>query len=157
MSLTLSRKVDHAILTLVALADRTDGRSFRSATEISTSRKLSYGFTQQVLLLLKGAGFVHADRGQFGGYTLAKTPEQISLRDIVRAVEGDMPIMMCQAKDQGGKSLCPESGRCSAEHGFAAFRTDLSKLLEQYVLTDFMTEKERAAYAHYEQPIEVTA
>lgn len=45
-------------------------------------------FLVQILLQLKGAGFVASTRGASGGYQLIKSPEEISLGDIVAAIEG---------------------------------------------------------------------
>lgn len=150
MALTLTRTVDIAVLVLVSLADRTDGRSFRNVPEIAQKRRISALFIQRIMPELKRAGLVRATRGKYGGYTLARHAEEISLGDVVAAVDGEMQIMSCRVQTDRGELRCPESGRCSAENGFTRLRSDLSELLDGYLLIDFLTPKQKQAYEHYQ-------
>lgn len=146
MALTLTRTVDIAVLALVSLADRTDGKSFRNVPEIAKKRRISPLFIQRIMPALKRAGLVTATRGKFGGYMLGRHAEEISLGDIVAAVDGEMQIMSCRVQTTDGELRCPESGRCSAEDGFTRLRSDLSELLDSYLLIDFLTPQQKEAY-----------
>jgi Rrf2 family transcriptional regulator, cysteine metabolism repressor len=55
---------------------------------ISKSHGIPHGFLVQILQQLKGAGYVTSTRGSAGGYQLAQAPDQISLGDVLNAIDG---------------------------------------------------------------------
>jgi Rrf2 family protein len=79
----------------------------QSVRDIAQRTGLPQPYLEQILLVLKGAGLVRSKRGVGGGYVLARAPEQITLAEIVSAVDG--PI---QAGDFG---LPHENGACDHE------------------------------------------
>jgi Rrf2 family protein len=79
----------------------------QSVRDIAQRTGLPQPYLEQILLVLKGAGLVRSKRGVGGGYVLARSPENITLAEIVSAVDG--PI---QAGDFG---LPHENGACDHE------------------------------------------
>ena len=65
--------------------------------DIAGRQEISEGYLEQILPLLKAAGLVNSSRGAHGGYTLANPPSEITLGEVVRAVEGTMAIVECVA------------------------------------------------------------
>lgn len=65
--------------------------------DIAERQEISEGYLEQILPLLKAAGLVNSSRGAHGGYTLANPPSEITLGEVVRAVEGTMAIVECVA------------------------------------------------------------
>ena len=63
-----------------------------SVRDIAERTGLPQPYLEQILLALKGAGIVRSKRGVGGGYVLAHTPEEISLGDIVSAVDGPITL-----------------------------------------------------------------
>ncbi len=85
----ITARVDYAILGIFELA--LNGRGQRvQAKEIAERQNIPLRFLEQILIQLKKGGLVQSIRGASGGYVLAKDPVQISLKDVVEAVEGEV-------------------------------------------------------------------
>ena len=83
----ISAKAEYACLALLALAQRTDRPPLR-IREISRSHGIPERYLVQILLQLKGAGLVASTRGAAGGYRLARPPSEISLAEVLVAIDG---------------------------------------------------------------------
>jgi len=85
-----------------------DGRIVRSA-EIATRCNASLNHLLQVVNLLQERGFVETLRGRAGGLRLARAADDISIGQVVRLFEGDLPLAECF--DPAGNT-CPLTGAC---------------------------------------------
>src|SRR6478609_9089949 len=83
----VSAKVDYAVRAGAELATSA-GRGPVKGDTIAQAQKIPLKFLENILLDLKHAGLVQSQRGAEGGYWLAKEPAEISLADVIRAVEG---------------------------------------------------------------------
>ena len=83
----VSAKVDYAVRAGTELAAAA-GDGPVKGDHIATAQKIPLKFLENILLDLKHAGLVQSQRGAEGGYWLAKDPAEISLADVIRAVEG---------------------------------------------------------------------
>lgn len=88
----ITARVDYALLAVFELALR--ARSDRvQAKEIAETQYIPLRFLEQILIQLKRAGLVKSIRGAAGGYRLAKPPGQVTLKDVVEAVEGEISLL----------------------------------------------------------------
>jgi len=83
----VSTRGDYAARALLSLALHSSERP-TSVKEIAERTHLPQPYLEQILLSVKGAGLVRSKRGVGGGYVLARPPTQITLADIIAAVEG---------------------------------------------------------------------
>jgi len=83
----VSTRGDYAARALLSLALHGSDRP-TSVKEIAERTHLPQPYLEQILLSVKGAGLVRSKRGVGGGYVLARAPEEITLAEIVAAVEG---------------------------------------------------------------------
>lgn len=83
----LSAKSEYACLALIDLAEKFDKGLIKSR-DISRRKKIPKKFLDQILFILKNAGFVKSKRGSDGGYCLARLPTQITIAEIVRLMDG---------------------------------------------------------------------
>lgn len=83
----LTTRSEYALLALVYLARQEKGE-YHSTQTIAEAQKIPAKFLEQLMLALKRARFLHSTKGQKGGYTLAKAPEEISLAEIIRLFDG---------------------------------------------------------------------
>ncbi len=65
--------------------------------DIAEAEGLSPGYVQQLLVMLKAAGFVNSHRGKAGGFSLGRPPEGITVAEILRACEGPIEPSPCVA------------------------------------------------------------
>jgi Rrf2 family protein len=84
----LSAKIEYAAIAAVELARRTGSEDPVRIRGICEAQGVPARFLVHILLQLKAAGIVASTRGAAGGYRLARPPEEITLDDIRRAVEG---------------------------------------------------------------------
>jgi len=82
----VSAKVDYALRACAELAAAGDGPV--KGDRIAQAQQIPLKFLENILLDLKHAGLVQSQRGAEGGYWLSLSPEEISLADVIRAVEG---------------------------------------------------------------------
>ena len=127
----VSAKVDYAVRAGVELAAAADGRPVKG-DRIAQSQEIPLKFLENILLDLKHAGLVQSQRGAEGGYWLARSPEEISLADVIRAVEG--PI----ANVRGLRPEQVEYGGASEQlrDVWIAVRANLRAVLETVTLAD---------------------
>lgn len=76
---------------------------------VARAQGVSEPYLEQLMPALKRAGLVEAVRGALGGYELAKTPDDISVGDVVRALEGPIMLTTCTSDDP---QECAELVRC---------------------------------------------
>jgi FeS assembly SUF system regulator len=105
----LSHLADYAVVLMTAAARRDAGERL-SATELSAETGVPLPTAQKLMGQLAASGLLSSVRGAGGGFTLARPAEQISLADIVEAVEG--PIAMTVCSGQNGPSDCALDAHC---------------------------------------------
>lgn len=84
----VSAKVDYAVRAAVALAGAGEGPI--KGEEIASAQDIPLHFMENILGELRRAGIVGSQRGAEGGYWLAREPSEVTLADIIRAVEGPL-------------------------------------------------------------------
>jgi Rrf2 family protein len=83
----ISAKVEDACLAMLELAANHDARQPLQVKTIADTHGIPQRFLVQILIHLKGGGLVQSVRGAHGGYQLARPPEEISLADIIMAID----------------------------------------------------------------------
>jgi len=105
----LSHLADYAVVLMTAAARRPVGARL-SATELSGDTGVPLPTAQKLMGQLAASGLLSSARGAAGGYSLAKPPGEISLADMVEAIEG--PIVMTVCSGQEGASDCALDANC---------------------------------------------
>jgi Rrf2 family protein len=106
----VSTRGDYACRALLSLALHGDDHGPTSVRDIAERTALPQPYLEQILLALKGAGLVRSKRGVGGGYVLARPPEEITLGDIVSAVDG--PISVGDFGEPHTNGACDHEGQC---------------------------------------------
>lgn len=84
----VSAKTEYACLAILELAAQSSSGEPVRIRSIADEHGIPARFLVQILLQLKGAGFVTSTRGASGGYQLAKPPEEITLGEVMNVIEG---------------------------------------------------------------------
>ena len=90
----LSHLADYAVVLMTAAARRPAGARL-SATELACETGVPLPTAQKLMGQLAGYGLLSSSRGASGGFALARAAQDISLADIVEAVEGPITLTMC--------------------------------------------------------------
>lgn len=132
MPLTLNRKTDYALQLLSALKKIPNGE-FLSLQKFSQRACLPFLFLQRVAIALGAAGFIRAERGRSGGYTLARPANIITIRDVVIALEGEPSLVPCLIK---GAPRCPHAAVCMTKVNFHTINANIQKYLSGITVKD---------------------
>ncbi len=104
----LSSKTHYGLMACHILA-KSYGVESISASVLENQISVSGKYLEKIMRILSGRGVISANRGVNGGYYLAKAPEEITIGEIVRALEDDMVLIECLKQD-GKCKCCPSSG-----------------------------------------------
>jgi Rrf2 family protein len=112
MRLELTRKGDYAVRAMLTLAAPAAGQM--TAAQLAHKTDIPPSLVPQVMGALVRAGLVANRRGRNGGYRLVMPPEDVSLLDVIEAVEGDPGRRTCVLR--GGP--CGRDGTCGVHDAF---------------------------------------
>jgi Rrf2 family protein len=127
----LTKRGDYAVRAMLALARAPDGQLI-SVRRIAEEMTIPVRFLPQVMGDLAAAGLVEATTGRAGGYRLARPATEVSLLDVVEAVEGDSRRRTCVLR--GGP--CALDGSCDVHDVFFAAQDAMLQALAQARLAD---------------------
>ncbi len=112
-------------------------------------QEISEKYLWHLIPPLKNAGLITSVRGAHGGYSLARTPDQITLKEILLAVEGPISFVSCV----GDPSACERSETCATKDIWSEISEKFMHILESVTLED-IAEKQKnktassAAYSY---------
>ena len=130
----VSTRGDYASRALLSLALHDDHGGPTSVRDIAERTGLPQPYLEQILLALKGAGLVRSKRGVGGGYVLARDPEEVTLGDIVSAVDGPIVAGDFGRPHEGG--ACDHEGQCVLLSVRGDVGDSMRRHLDGYTLAD---------------------
>jgi Rrf2 family protein len=131
---TKSRYGLKAILDIALYAN--DGTV--SISEISERTKISVNYLEQLIPKLRKSGLVSSTRGACGGYKLAKSPECISIGDILRALEGDLTLVNC-VSDESNRS-CESASLCVTKFVWQKVNASINETVDNMMLCELVEQ-----------------
>lgn len=132
----LSVKSEYAFLALILLAEHYESNQLISIAEIARQRDIPKKYLEQILLILKRAGFVKSYKGAVGGYKLGRKPEQIHAAEIIRLMDGALAPVESVSKYFYEPTPIEKSKKLLAV--FKQIRDYISKTLEKVTLADLV-------------------
>jgi len=126
----LTRKGKYGLKAMIALAKADRGAPVLIG-DLAEQEAIPKKFLENILLALKHRGLVHSRKGPGGGYQLGRTPDQISVGDIVRALDGPLALVSCVS--QTAYSPCEEcvtEKDCAVRRIFQQVRDQTAKILD---------------------------
>jgi Rrf2 family protein len=126
----VSAKADYAVRAAIELAVSGDGPV--KGERIAHAQDIPLKFLENILLELRHAGLVRSQRGAEGGYWLARPPEQITLAEVIRSVEG--PI--ANVRGEGPQDVEYAGSAERLKDVWIAVRANLRSVLEAVTLAD---------------------
>lgn len=129
----VSAKSDYAVRAAVELAASPEGPV--KGERLADSQDIPLQFLEHILLDLKRVGIVRARRGAKGGYWLARPADEVSVADVIRAVEG--PIANVQSAPP--ESISYTGNAAELQNVWIAVRASLRSVLEAVTLEDLVS------------------
>jgi Rrf2 family protein len=130
----VSAKVDYALRAMTELAAASP--SLMTAEQLATAQKIPPKFLESILAQLRNGGLVASQRGAEGGYRLAKLPQEISIADVIRELEGPIATVRGARPDELEYSG-PATGLRDI---WLELRSQMRGVLEQTTLADLLTK-----------------
>ncbi len=139
--LRLSTKGQYGVRAMFEIA-KDYKKSPITIKEIAIRQGVSVSYLEQLLNTLRKAGLIRSQRGPGGGYVLCKKPGEISISEILNALEG--PIAITQCLDTGPVSSgCNRVEKCVARLLWKSLGEKIERFLETISLSDLLKEEVR--------------
>jgi Rrf2 family protein len=132
----ISAKADYAVRAAVELAAAA-GEKPVTAEAIATAQGIPLNFLENILGELRHAGIVRSHRGAEGGFRLARAPEQVTVADIIRAVEGPLASVRGGPPEDASYAGAAET----LPRVWIAVRANLRKVVEHVTVADIAAGK----------------
>ena len=130
----VSTRGDYAARALLSLSLHGETTGPTTVREIAERTGLPQPYLEQILLALKGAGIVRSKRGVGGGYILAREPSEITLAQVIRAVDG--PITLGDFGEPHTGGACDHEGQCVLLAVWSNVGNTMRAMLEGFTLED---------------------
>lgn len=131
----LSTKGRYGVLAMVELAIQY-GQGPISIKEIAEKQNFSDSYMEQLFSTLKTAGLVKSLRGARGGYVLARSPDEITVGEIIRALEG--PIEIAECVNGNHHFDCKKSPECMTKGLWEEIRDSINSVIDNRSLQDLL-------------------
>ena len=131
----LTSKGRYAVMAMADLAN-TNANEPINLTEISLRQGISISFLEQIFLKLKNNNLVESSRGPSGGYSLTKSPEEIKLSSIIKAVNEEVKTVGC--KKESKKGCNGKSIKCITHSLWDDLENHINKFFEDNTLNDVL-------------------
>jgi len=139
----LPRKTDYALVAMVHLARRAE--ALVCAREIAQRSHLPLPVLMNILNALARCGLVRSVRGSRGGYRLARRAEDVTLADIIEAIEGPVGFTVCGSATRGNfEPRCRLEASCLAREPARSVHRRLREFLSRITLAEMAAEAESA-------------
>ena len=135
----LSTKGRYGLSAMIDLAVYSENEAV-SLNSIAERQHISEGYLEQLMAKLKKAGLVTSIRGASGGYRLARPAAEVSVGDILRALEGSLKAVECPVEQAKG---CEESSFCVTKYVWERMNASIQKTVDEIKLSDLINESRR--------------
>lgn len=129
-----SKATEYALKALVYLAGQPEGKQC-GVSEIAQTLNIPQHFLGKILQDLRKYEFVTSTRGRYGGFQLAKSPEQIGVYDIVESLEEIQKYEMCIFDE----FECTRDRPCAVICDWNGVKSQISQFLKQHSIADLLT------------------
>ncbi len=133
----VSTKGRYALRMMIDIARQPSDRRV-SLREIGERQGISAKYLEQLARLLCAQGLLVGSRGQGGGYTLPRKPEEILAGDIIRATEGTVSPVACLARTD---ATCPRASHCETNPFWRGLEEVIANYVDSFTLADLVASQ----------------
>jgi Rrf2 family protein len=129
------RRNQYALRAIFELAKRR-GKGPTKISDIADAQSIPLPFLEVILHKLKGSGLIDAKRGFYGGYYLTRSPEQITVADVMSFLQGPVKAVRCAACV--AKIKCPHGHRCAFSSMWNRVNRAISQVYTETTIQDLL-------------------
>lgn len=126
----ITREADYALRITAVLAESDKWLDAKTVAEKSC---VSYRFTLKILRKIVAAGYLRSYRGVNGGYELAMPASEITLKNIIEVIDGDIVINRCE-----GEEPCANTAECRIKTHMARIQREIASELDNVTFADLI-------------------
>ncbi len=146
----LSKTTDYGIVLLAALA-REPRAEPRNARELANYSDLPVPMVSKILKALAREGLLDSQRGSKGGYRLARDPEDLSVSEMIRVLEGPVALTDCAI----APALCEHEKMCAVREPWQLISRVVEKALAEVTLADLVRGRPSPAFASVVEMLQI--
>lgn len=138
----ISQKTKYAIKALITLAEeQAEGGSSLRIEEIANRSNTPKRFLEHILIDIRNAGIIGSRRGRDGGYLLIKSPESISVSEVLRMIDGPIAPLPCLSRRAYRRcDDCVDESACRIRKVFGDLYAAYLLMVESLTLADLMRD-----------------
>jgi Rrf2 family cysteine metabolism transcriptional repressor len=146
-----STRSEYGVRLMVELA-RHHGEGPISLADVAEREDLPRPYLEQLVVSLRAAGLVTSTRGARGGYELTRSPGEIRMGEVLRALEGPIAPMICAADEPGHSSACGRTSFCTVNLLWVRVRDSITTAADSLALADLVAPPGSGASAARLEP-----
>ena len=135
--MNISTKGRYGLRAMLDLALNYEGKPV-TLSAVAKRQGISEGYLEQLMSMLKKAGLIKSIRGAGGGYVLARDMSEISVGDVLRALEGSLQPVECAAFSQ--EESCEASGGCVTKYVWQRINESINQTVNEISLKQLVEE-----------------
>ncbi len=143
----LSKRGEYGLKAMIDLASQDEPTAVTQIKDIAARQQIPVKFLEQILLTLKNAGLLRSRAGVGGGYYLAKAPDEITLGQVVRTLDGPLAPISCVSQMAYERCVCDDETTCGLRLTMLDVRNAIAEILDKTTLADVSTRVEKAQRA----------
>jgi Rrf2 family protein len=143
----ISNKGEYAARAMLHLALAYGGGAPVKTGEIAERQRIPRKYLEQILLVFKKVGFVRSKPGSNGGYLLAKPPKEITMADVIRAVDGPLAPVRCVSMTAYAPCTSAVEATCALRTVWKQARDAMVGVLEETTLEEVAQRARHLAQA----------
>lgn len=132
----VSKKTDYALRALFAIAELKE--TSISIRELSENTDVPRRFLENIMLEMNKAGFVKSTTGRYGGYTLARSANEITLGEVIRYFEGMIAMISCVSVSN--YEACSQESKCYFRRVFLNIRNLTAQILDRTTIASCLAQ-----------------
>ena len=141
--LRLSKKADYALMAMKHLALRGD-RGSSSAREIAEQYNIPIELMAKVLQRLVQRGLLSSHQGTRGGYRLSRAPRQLTVADVIQAIDGPVTVTACSTEE----GQCEQFSKCNVRDPLYRVREKILAALGECTIAELASDPPAPAPVH---------
>ena len=149
----LSTKGRYGLRAMIDLAQYSEHEAV-SISSIAQRQSISESYLEQLVAKLRKAGLVQGIRGAQGGYRLARPSNQVSVGDVLRALEGKLEAVECSADTDEG---CQGSDLCVTKYVWQRINESIARTVDEMMLEQLVEESRKAQKNKTNQPVDYSS
>ena len=147
----LTKKARYAVMAMLEMANRDTGDMLK-LSDIAKAQGIDLSFLEQIFAKLKKADLIESVRGPGGGYRLSKSSREISVSQIMKAIEEEVKITKCGNTSASENKRCLNHGKsiCATHHLWSELERNIDDYFKSKTLFDICNKKDQRGYIYFD-------